>query len=207
VAAPPADRGASRRGFAVVAGGGVVLAALAALASAKPWVDVHAALDSAVQSPVVASTLQPYAQSAVAPALALVALASWGVLLVVRGRARTAMAVVGAVFALALLVTVALGYGQVPDAVRGNLAGQFGLGPRAAGQVPLPHTGWYWLALLSAAGSVLALVVAVRRARTWPAMGTRYDAPAAARTSDSAQEKDMWRSLDEGDDPTDPGSA
>lgn len=184
----------------------MVLAALAALASAKPWVDVHAALGSAVRSPVVASTLQPYARSAVAPALALVALASWGVLLVVRGRARTAMAVVGAVFAVALLVAVVLGSGQVPGAVRHNLAGQFGLGPRAAGRVPLPLTGWYWVALLSAAGSTLALVVAVRRAHTWPAMGTRYDAP-ATRTSDSAQERDMWRSLDEGDDPTDPGPA
>jgi hypothetical protein len=49
--------------------------------------------------------------------------------------------------------------------------------------------------------TALALVVAVRRARTWPALGSRYDAP-GARAAAPAGEQDLWRALDEGHDPT-----
>ncbi len=49
--------------------------------------------------------------------------------------------------------------------------------------------------------TALALVVAVRRARTWPALGSRYDAP-AARAAAPVTDQDLWRALDEGHDPT-----
>lgn len=176
--------------------------ALAAVAAAKPWVEVHTALGRSGPA-VVPGALQPYAQSAPALALALVALASWGVLLVLRGRARTAVAVVGLLFALGLLTVTVLGYSQVPDAVRQAMHDQLGASASAAATVDLPHTGWYWLALAVSAASVATLALAVRRARQWPAMGTRYDAPGHTAPGD----QDMWRTLDEGGDPTDPGSA
>lgn len=191
---------ADRRSFATVAGTGVLCGALAALGAGRPWVSVDDAARS-VGSGAVSNTLEPYAQSASALALALVALAAWGVLLVVRGRARTVMAAVGLVFAAALLVVTLLGHGSVPDTVRQAMTDQFGA--RSAASVAVPHTGWYWLALVAAVGDVLALGAAVRRAHRWPAMGARYDAPSRA----VAGEQDMWRSLDEGRDPTDPGSA
>jgi hypothetical protein len=151
----------------------------------------------------VGSTLQPYAQSPTALALALVALAAWGVLLVVRGRARTVMAVLGLVFAAGLLVVTVVGYRAVPDGVRQAMVDQFGTPRRATAALHLPHTAWYWLEMVSSAATVVALVLAARRARHWPAMGARYDAPGGVR----AGEQDMWRTLDEGGDPTDPGSA
>lgn len=193
---------ADRRGFAVVAGGGVAGSALAAVAAAQPWVDVNAALSS-LGAAAVGSTLQPYAQSPTALALALVALAAWGVLLVVRGRARTVMAVVGLLFAAGLLVVTVLGYRTVPDGVRQAMADQLGTPRRATAALHLPHTAWYWVELVSSAAGVAALAQAARRARSWPAMGTRYDAPGGA----APGEQDMWRTLDEGGDPTDPGSA
>lgn len=199
-----ADRPAAgeRRTFAAAAGTGVVCAALAAVAAGKPWVDVPAGA-APVGATTVARTLEPYAQSASALALALVALASWGVLLVLRGRARTVMAAVGLAFAVALLVVTVLGHGQVPDAVRQAMVDQLGTRPGSAARIPLPHTGWYWLALAASVGDLVALAVAVRGAHRWPAMGARYDAPGGA----VAGEQDMWRTLDEGRDPTDPGSA
>lgn len=200
-----ADRPAAgeRRTFAAAAGTGVVCAALAAVAAGKPWVDVPRAMDQLGTAPALSKALEPYTQSASALALALVALASWGVLLVLRGRARTVMAVVGLAFATALLVVTVLGHGQVPDAVRQAMVDQFGTQPESAARIPMPHTGWYWLGLVASVGDLVALAVAVRGAHRWPAMGARYDAPGGA----VAGEQDMWRTLDEGRDPTDPGSA
>lgn len=196
-----------RRAFLTVAGTGVACAALAAVAAGKPWVAVPGALGRLGTALAVAGGLQPYAKSAPALAVALVALATWGVLLVVRGRARTVMALAGLVFALALLVVVALGYAQVPEAVRRAMVDQFGTPPASAARAALPHTGWYWLALVAALGEVVTLGVAAQQAHRWPAMGTRYDAPGSGAGTDSRGEQDMWRTLDEGRDPTDPGSA
>jgi hypothetical protein len=201
-----ADRRTGRRTFAAVAGAGVGCAALASLAGARPWVDVAPAMRT-LGAEATASTLEPYAQSAPALALALVTLAAWGVLLVLRGRARTVMAVVGLAFAVGLLVVTVLGHGQVPDAVRQAMTESLGTRPAAAARLPLPHTGWYWLALLAALGDAVTLAVAVRQAHRWPAMGSRYAAPGHAPTTGPASEQDMWRSLDQGHDPTDPGSA
>ncbi len=203
-AAPPeVDRRRARRTFATVAGAGVTCAAVAALASGKPWVDVPRAMDQLGTAPGVSNALETHAQSASALALALVALAAWGVLLVLRGRARTTMAVVGLLFAAGLLGVAVLGYHEVPQAVRQAMVHQLGTRPGSAARIPIPHTGWYWLTLVAAAASLVALGGAVRTAHRWPAMGARYDAPGGAPTG----ERDMWHSLDEGRDPTDPGSA
>ncbi|HET8602739.1 MAG TPA: Trp biosynthesis-associated membrane protein [Marmoricola sp.] len=200
----PAPAGSRWRAFGLVAGGGVACSALAAIAGARPWVQVPSAAGS-FGVPALSHTLDPYAQSAPALALALVTLASWGVLLVLRGRARTVMAVLGLLFAAGLLVLTVLGYTQVPAAVRQAVADQFGVPRQRAANLPMHHTAWYWLALVSAAGCVVTLAVAARRAHTWPAMGTKYDAPTGP--TPPRGEQDMWRTLDEGRDPTDPGSA
>jgi uncharacterized membrane protein (TIGR02234 family) len=205
-----ADRPATgeRRTFAAAAGTGVACAALSAVASGKPWVDVPHAMGQLGPTATLSNVLEPYAESASALALALVALASWGVLLVVRGRARTLMAAIGLAFAAGLLAVAALGYGQVPDAVRQAMVQQLGTQPGSAARTPMPHTGWYWLCVVAAVGDVLALVIAVRRAHRWPAMGARYDAPGTGAPGTAVPgEQDMWRTLDQGRDPTDPGSA
>ena len=54
-----------------------------------------------------------------------------------------------------------------------------------------------------------AAVAAVRLAPAWPEMGSRYDAPAthgpsaAATPAEERTSLDLWKSMDEGDDPTD----
>jgi uncharacterized membrane protein (TIGR02234 family) len=68
-------------------------------------------------------------------------------------------------------------------------------------------TGWYYAAAVGALLSAVAFVLALLWAPTWPAMGSRYDAPAARADARAAapaatDERDMWRALDDGRDPT-----
>lgn len=169
---------------------------LAALAGTKPW----AAPTGGSGATLVDKT---GGHVPLAGALGLVALACWGVVLVTRGLARRAVAVLGAVVAVGLLVTVVVGRGTALDSAR-TATLDLGHGPVTA-QV----TGWWWAALV---GSVLELVtalVAARLVRTWPEMGSRYDAPGTAggdTTADPAvmDEGDLWRAIDQGRDPTDP---
>jgi cytochrome c-type biogenesis protein CcmH/NrfG len=53
--------------------------------------------------------------------------------------------------------------------------------------------------------TLVAFVVAVVAAPRWPAMGSKYDAPATraeAGTAEPVTEQEMWRALDDGRDPT-----
>ena len=131
-------------------------------------------------------------------ALALVALASWGALLVLRGRTRQAVAVLGGVAAIGAL-------GAWGTAVLGGdtaaLPGQPAADPS--------WTAWPTVTAIALVLTLLAFAVAVRDARTWPAMSSRYDNPAgreqradAAVDIDDDDPRAVWRALDEGDDPT-----
>jgi uncharacterized membrane protein (TIGR02234 family) len=68
-------------------------------------------------------------------------------------------------------------------------------------------TPWYFVCGGAAALTLGAFAVAVRTCARWPAMGSRYDAPAARRpgaaTAAPATDQDMWHALDDGRDPTD----
>ena len=70
-------------------------------------------------------------------------------------------------------------------------------------------TAWFWVAAVCAVVSVVATAAAVRFAPAWPAMGSRYDAPGASpaaaptgSTTGEVEEIDLWKSMDEGHDPT-----
>ena len=74
-------------------------------------------------------------------------------------------------------------------------------------------TGWFWLAAVAALLVLASTVLALRLVRTWPEMGSRYDAPTGARGGDSTdpaeapadhptENIDIWKALDEGRDPT-----
>jgi uncharacterized membrane protein (TIGR02234 family) len=130
-------------------------------------------------------------------ALALVALAAWGVLLVLRGRARRLVAVVGALAAAGVLAAVVSAFGSAQDAAVSAVQAAGATGDAFASSL----TAWYWIAGAGAALSLAMLAVAVARAPRWPAMGSRYDAPAARETSPATTE-DLWKALDEGHDPT-----
>lgn len=143
-----------------------------------------------------------------AGALALVALACWGVLLVTRGIVRRVVAGLSALAALGtLLVLVIGGFLQVDDAAE-DLA--LRLGATAFDDLPLERTGWFWIGLAAAILALAAGLAAVRLVPSWPEMGSRYDAPtraprpAPATDPDPAEKSnlDLWKSLDEGSDPT-----
>lgn len=144
-----------------------------------------------------------------AGALGLVALACWGVLLVTRGVVRRAVAVLAALAALGVVTVVVVGgFLQVDDAAE-DLATR--LGATSFTELPLERSSWFWVALAASVLALAAAVVAVRDVAHWPEMGARYDAPTGAAAgpapdpgADPAEQSnlDLWKSLDEGSDPT-----
>ena len=135
-----------------------------------------------------------------ATALALVVLASWGVVLVTRRRVRRVVAALGALAALGAVATVVVGWSSVDDSLRADLASVGVTG------VATTHTDWFWAAAVGAVLSLVAGVLAVRLAPGWPEMGSRYDAPGTAEPERAAPEEqsnlELWKAMDEGRDPT-----
>ena len=189
-----AERTAARRWFGPVVLAGLASSVLGAVAGAKPW----AGDPGVVGDPL--GTLGSAGEVPLGLALALVVLACWGVLLAVRGRARRLVAGLAAVASVVLVgVAVHAAFtvpGKVVAAARASaLTRTSGVG----------LTGWFWVALVCAVVSVLATLAAVRFAPGWPSRGSRYDAPGAQKAPVGAaevEEIDLWKSMDEGHDPT-----
>ena len=172
---------------------GLAGAALGAVAAAKDWaratgdaagVTVHAAAKGSETAPLVL-------------ALSLVALAAWGVVLVLRGRARRVVAVAGALAGAGALAAGVAAFGSVRHAALTALAAKGATG----GTAHVGLTAWYVTAVAALLVCLVAFGVAVRRAPGWPAMGSRYDAP-GTRAAEPVTDRDLWRALDEGHDPT-----
>ncbi len=190
---------ARARTFGPVVTAGLALAGLTALASTRAW--FAPVSDSAA---VVVATADD-AQAPLATSLALVVLASWGVVLVTCGRLRRAVTVLGVVAALGAVVVTAWAWWTVPAQLRTDLAR---LGESDLGSDP---TGWYAVALVAGMLEIATLAAAWRWLPAWPEMGRRYDAPAgtatgpgaAASTREDPSSLDLWKAMDEGRDPTD----
>jgi uncharacterized membrane protein (TIGR02234 family) len=170
---------------------------VAALAGSKPW----AAPDGTASSPIVDRS---GGHVPLAAALALVGLACWGVVLVTRGRLRRVVTWLEAVVATGLVATTVVGRGSALDSARHATVD---LGRTPAGS---HTTAWWYVALVAAVLALAAAALAVRHVASWPEMGSRYDAPASRREQDPAEMDeldgvDLWRALDQGHDPTDPG--
>lgn len=188
-----------RATFAPVVGLGLLAGTLAAVAGSRPWV-VDAEADGPTPDPL--GLVADAGEMPLGLALALVLLACWGVLLVSRGAVRRAVAGLAVLAALGLAVTVVVAFYTLPDQV-------------AAAQLEaaLPRddvhgseiSGWYVAAALGALLSVASSVLAVRWVGHWPEMGSRYDAPGsggAERSPEDPTSLDLWKSIDEGRDPT-----
>lgn len=175
---------------------GLAGATLAAVAAGRDWATARGdAAGVDVGAAVAGSDTAPLAL-----ALSLVALAAWGALLVLRGRTRRIVAGVGVLAAAGVLVTVAERFGATQDDARAAVVAAGATGDTFVSAL----TGWYWATGVGAVLTLAALLVAVARAPGWPAMGSRYDAPATRREERNADpsEQDLWRALDEGHDPT-----
>lgn len=190
---------------------GLAAAALAAVATARPAVEVDGVDGALVRPP---STDLPLPQ-----ALALVVLAAWGAMLVLRGRVRRAVLALGLLAALGSAVALGAGLPGLTERVREPYLAA------GAGAPAVSVTGWYAAAWAATLLSVALLAAAVAWVPHWPEMGARYDAPAAAPGEDSAgpagggaaegvvdgtvdgavdgdAQRALWRALDEGRDPT-----
>lgn len=190
-----------RRTFGPVVLVGVAAGVLAAVAANRPWVSGSAgAVDTSAGDELTSVLrLDTFQQSPLAGALALLVLACWGVLLVTRGLFRRGVAVLGALAAVALLVTTVLARGSLHDSLAQAL--------REAAAAPTAQvsvTGWWWVALAASVVVIVASVAAVALVAAWPEMGARYDAPAQGEPSLREPETnlDIWKALDEGHDPT-----
>lgn len=205
----PAERpGRQRRTF-----GPVVLLALAsggfgAYAGTKPWVDGEGA-DS---GPGFAATAWgEVSSSPLATALAFVLMACVGVVLVTRGRFRRAIAWLAVLVAVGYAATVAWAPFSLPDHLREQVR------VRTGAQLDSTSlTGSYYAGVLAAVLVVASALLMVRLVRSWPEMGSRYDAPAGERSAPGAAHEvapgpaaevpsdniDIWKALDEGRDPT-----
>jgi uncharacterized membrane protein (TIGR02234 family) len=178
---------------------GLTGAVLATVAGGREWASAQGSSTGVRVSGTAAGTTS----APLAVALGLVCLAAWGVVLVLRGRWRRTVAVAGAVAAAGLLAAVLTASDRAQhDAVRAVVAkGATGDGLSAA------LTGWFFACAVGALIALAAFVLAVPAAPHWPAMGSRYDAPAAHRESaqlpgEERTPQDMWRALDRGHDPT-----
>lgn len=198
---------------------GVLGSALAATAGHRDWVELTA--PGAGQGAVdwFWQNNPGVGQMPASGALGLVALATWGVLLVSRGTWRRVVAAVGLLAVVGLAVTWVVGATGLRDDVEDRVVGaDLSVGWQ------LGWTTWFVLAGIAVLLLLPAHVLALLRAPHWPAMGSRYDAPTAKEAGDPGEgplpatgrtpspsvdptdeetdPADVWKAIDEGRDPT-----
>ena len=187
----------SSRSFAPTVLAGLAGATLAAVASARDWADASGRAGGvAVTAAAKGSESAPLAL-----ALGLVALAAWGVVLVVRTRTRRVVAAVGALASAGMIAATVVAFSHAQDDAVHALDERGVTGDVLTASL----TGWYWATLVGGVLALVAFAAALWLAPGWPAMGTRYDAPATRAAQEEAapdSEQDMWRALDDGRDPT-----
>jgi hypothetical protein len=153
---------------------GLASTGLTAAASNQPW--------STSEDP--AAAFQPVATGAESPlalSLSLAVLAGWGVLLILRGRVRRALAWLLALGSVGVTTTVVTAHAELAETVH----------------------GWYWTALIASVIAIAAAALAVRQVRSWPEMGSKYDAPGSAQPHQEPETPlEIWKAIDEGRDPT-----
>jgi uncharacterized membrane protein (TIGR02234 family) len=171
-------------------------AALALAGAAQPWAE------ATTRTPALRTvTADGTDVAALVLPLALVSLAAWGTVLVLRARGRRVVSLLGLVASLGAAAAVAASVGSATDTAA-----------RMLGDVPTTSTGttaWPYVAGAGALLSAIAFVVALVKAPSWPEMSARYDAPTTGspgpvteRPPEELSDAELWKALDEGRDPT-----
>jgi uncharacterized membrane protein (TIGR02234 family) len=185
------------RSFAPTVLAGLAGAVLASVAGARDW--AHASGRSA--GVTVTAAVKGSESAPLVLALGLVALAAWGVVLVLRAPARRLVSGIGVLAAVGVVVATVVAFGRAgDDAVRAVVTKG-----AASASASSSLSGWSYAAALGGVLTLAAFVVALVASPRWPAMGNRYDAPAARSEAERAEpvtEQEMWRALDDGRDPT-----
>ncbi len=195
------------RGLAVAVLGGLAGGGLALLGASRPWARVDVAVEGVPT--VVVEVLGTDAVPTVGAA-ALVVLTGSLALLPTSGPLRRLVAALVALAAVAVLLGTLTASAALSDALARDLLATASTdsGDASALAASAEGTWWRWLTLI---GGLLALTVgtwAVLLGHTWAVMGSRYDAPEAARGRSAPgrqgtnEDADLWRALDDGRDPT-----
>ncbi len=193
-----AEQRSAARGFGLATLVALAAGTLCAVAGTRAAVEVDA--DGQAAAMVTAGTGQGDALTMpLVTSLALVALASWGVLLVSRRVVRRSAAVLALLASLGLVAAALVALGDLRGTVEDALT-QVG----ATGGASV--TGWYLAAVAGGVVLVAAAGLAVVRVPDWPEMGRRYDSPTGEdgpAPADPESSLDLWKAMDEGHDPTD----
>lgn len=196
----------ARRTFAPTVVLGLAAAGLTTVAGNQTWATATSRSNGdradAAQGADVAPLVLP---------LGLVALAAWGAVLVLRRRGRRVVAGIGVAATLGAAVSAATNAGRGGAVARDLLGDPSGATTAAS--------GWPWVALASAMAGVACFLLAWRAAPGWPEMSSRYDTPTGSTATGGTDgtgtggtgregsapvpsDRDLWRALDEGHDPT-----
>ena len=188
---------------------GIVSGAVMLFAGSRTWASVEVAPRGMTVDnvEVTGSSSVPLVS-----AMAFVVMAAAVAVLASGGWLRRAVGVLMVVAAGAAAVAVVLAGSAIEDAVRDAIAASpsmtGGTAERESFVDSAGQTIWRWIALVAAVSGVAVGVVVVACAKTWPRMGSRYDAPTAPAKHESTKPvderdgADLWKALDEGDDPT-----
>lgn len=169
---------------------GLGAAALATVGAGRPWAE---ATTTAQGTRTVAAAGTDVAAAALP--LALVALAAWGAVLVLRRRGRRLVAGLGLLAALGAAAAAGTGAGEAGDTASRMLGG--------ASDISVVGSPWPVVTVAAALVAAAAFVLAILEAPGWPEMSARYDSPAdRGRPAASMSDSELWRALDEGRDPT-----
>lgn len=186
--------------------------AVGLLAGSRPWFDLTVVRDSPL--PPAEATVAGGTVSPLVPGLSLVVLAAAAGLLATRrwGRVLIGLAVLAA--GVGMFVATAPWLGDVSGARVQELAAAVNLPSGAVGDA---RADGPLVALAAAVLAVATGALTAVRSRRWPALGSRYDAPApTARASPTgtpgppagptkatpASDREVWDALDRGEDPT-----
>lgn len=177
---------------------GLAAAALSTVAASRTWATATTTSPGVRTVTAEGSDVAP-----VALPLALVALAAWGTVLVLRVRGRRVVAVIGLLASAGAAVAAALLAGDAAEVAGRRLGDATG--------AATDTTAWPYVTVVAALLTAALFVVALVSAGRWPEMSSRYDAP-AGRSDDAGErdggvaaptsERDLWQALDEGHDPT-----
>ncbi|MFD0396505.1 TIGR02234 family membrane protein [Kitasatospora sp. NPDC059811] len=190
VPAPPAPA-AGRRTLGVMLLLTVLSAVLVLTAVGRVWAEGRAG--------TLAVSVSGGAISELPGGLALVGLAAAVAVFAVRGAGRLAVGALTLLAGLGAAAASAAGAGDTA-ALDAEAARKLALSGSAATEVG--HTGWPWVALAGGLLLAVAGLLTLRYGRSWPAMGSRYEAPTRKAPAKSETPADLWKALDRGEDPT-----
>jgi uncharacterized membrane protein (TIGR02234 family) len=203
--------GQPRRELTAAVLGAVAAGALALSAGGQAWAVVTA--ERRAPLPPVSAELSGSDAAPLVPAAGLVLLAAAVALLAVRGAGRVVVGLLAAVAGGALAWSGLRALTGGLDDAGSDLPGL--AGATVSSTSADVSATWPVLVVLAGLLAVATGALVVLRARTWPAMGRRYErtgaAPAAGQPrtparpqTDEDRAVDAWKALDRGEDPTAP---